>query len=53
MSNETWLTRRGLLTMLAVLFNGLVGVVLAVPVTSLRIARARQCLSRVGAIGRR
>src|SRR5262249_45338093 len=32
MSNETVLTRRGLLTTLAVLFNGLVGIVLAVPI---------------------
>jgi quinol---cytochrome c reductase iron-sulfur subunit, bacillus type len=32
MSNETLLTRRGLLTKLAILFNGLVAVVLAVPI---------------------
>jgi Rieske Fe-S protein len=32
MSNEIWLTRRGLLTMLATLFNGMVGIVLAVPI---------------------
>ena len=32
MSNETIVSRRGLLTKLAVLFNGLVGVVLAVPI---------------------
>src|SRR5262245_20636545 len=32
MSNETMLSRRGLLTKLAILFNGLVGVVLAVPI---------------------
>jgi quinol---cytochrome c reductase iron-sulfur subunit, bacillus type len=32
MSNETWLTRRGLLTKLAILFNGLVGLALALPI---------------------
>jgi Rieske Fe-S protein len=32
MSNETLLTRRGLLTKLAILFNGLVGLALAVPI---------------------
>jgi Rieske Fe-S protein len=32
MSNETMLTRRGLFTKLAILFNGLVGIALAVPI---------------------
>src|SRR5215469_16250569 len=32
MSNEASLTRRGLLTKLAILFNGLVGIALAVPI---------------------
>src|SRR5262245_14385259 len=32
MSNETMLSRRALLTKLAILFNGLVGVLLAVPI---------------------
>jgi Rieske Fe-S protein len=38
MSNEIWLTRRGLLTMLAALFNGLVGIVLAVPIVQFLIS---------------
>jgi Rieske Fe-S protein len=32
MSNETKLTRRGLLTTLAILFNGLIGIALAIPI---------------------
>jgi menaquinol-cytochrome c reductase iron-sulfur subunit len=32
MSNDTMLTRRGLFTKLAILFNGLVGIALAVPI---------------------
>jgi Rieske Fe-S protein len=38
MSNETLLTRRGLLTKLAILFNGLVAVVLAIPIVRFLIS---------------
>jgi Rieske Fe-S protein len=38
MSYEIWLTRRGLLTMLATLFNGMVAIVLAVPIVQFLIS---------------
>ena len=38
MSNEIWLTRRGLLTMLATLFNGMVAIALAVPIVQFLIS---------------
>ena len=52
MSNETMLTRRGLFTKLAILFNGLVGIALAVPIvqfllSSITRGRANAYLSWV------
>src|SRR5262245_46294926 len=52
MSNETMLTRRGLLMKVAILFNGLVGIILAVPIvqyllSSITRGRANAFLSWV------
>ena len=53
MSNETMLSRRGLLMKIGILFNGLVATALAVPIVRipalLDYARARERLSLLGA----